>query len=338
MNRFVAGCLLVVALAAAAQAGGMPSIAPDALGAPGATLVLEGLVSDDTRTTGLALANLAASAAQCTVSLLSADGTVLGAASTVALAPRSHRYLGDVFAGLQEVTGARAAVSCDQPFYAFAVIPDRATGEVAVVDPTPLRAKISIAPCSAGSRAVCFDATGVVHRPTAATPVKRVAFAVPPGTYGRVKMSLDVTVGPWYAPDPDGKHLIYWFVLNRNFDMLGMLYFRGPNAYTALARYGIGLTHPQKIKLVKPFKAVPGHTYRCENDLDMAGGVINITVTDKSTGEVMRLRGAANVRQLTTKLGDRFFIDMAFRENKVPDEVPSFDWTYRDIHIEAYPK
>jgi len=340
MKRFATLCLLL-ACAAAAYAGTqgrieLPPISRDAVSAPGAALVMEGLVTDGTRTTGLALANLAGAAARCGVSLTAADGTALGGLAAT-IAPRSHRYVVDVFAKLGDVAGARAAVSCDQPFYAFAVIPDRATGNVAVVDPVSAPVKLSVGPCSAGSRAVCFDAPGVVHQPTEATPVKRVAFAVPPGTYGRVKMSLDVTVGPWYAPDPAGKHLIYWFVLNRNFDMLGMLYFRGPGAYTALARYGIGLTHPQKIKLVKPFKGVPGHTYHCENDLDMTGGVINITVTDKGTGEVVRLRGVANVKQLPVKSGDRFLIDMGFPENVNPDEVPSFDWTYLDVHIEAIP-
>jgi hypothetical protein len=334
MKRFAGLCLLLAGVATTAYAA-TPSVSP---AAPGATLVLEGLVSSGARTTGLALANLDASAAQCTVSLTSAEGALLGQAAAVALAPRSHRYLDDVFAGFGELAGARAAVSCDRPFYAFGVIADQATGEVAVVDPTPSAVKISQGPCSPGSRSVCFDAPGVVHEPTEALPVKRVAFAVPAGVYGRVKMSLDLTVGPWYAPEPDGKHLVYWFVLNRNFDMLGMLYFRGPNAYTALARYGIGLTHPQKIKLVKPFKAIPGHTYHCENDLDMTAGVINITVTDKGTGEVVRLRGVANVKQLTVKSGDRFIIDMGFPENVNPDEVPSYDSIYRDIHIEAIPK
>lgn len=335
MKRFVSLCLLAACLAAAAHGerrADLPLIASDALGEPGRELILEGLAVEGSQAIGLALANLSGSAARCTVSLTDVDGTVLGEALTVSLAPRSHRYL-------DKIAGARAAVSCDQAFYAFAVIPDPATGTVRVIDPTVSPAeKISVGPCTAGSRVICFDAKGVVHQPTTAAPVKRVAFAVPPNTYGRIKMSLDVTVGPWYVPDPDGKHLVYWFVLNKNLDMLGMLYFRGPAAYTALSRYGVGLTHPKKIKLVKPFKAIPGRTYRCENDLDMATGVINITVTDKASGAVVRLRGNANVRQLVTKAGDRFIVDMAFPEGKVPDEVPAFGWTFRDLHIEATPK
>lgn len=334
MKRFISLSLLVTGLVAMTSHAGTLSESADL--APGRTLILEGLVSGGTRTTGLALANLAGSAAKCSVSLTDADGKILGEVS-VKLAPRSDRYLDDVLAGLS-VAHARAEVSCDRSFYAFAVIPDRETGGVDVVDPISLLAADAITPCTTGSRVVCFDAKGIVHQPTPSVPVKRVAFPLPASTYGRVKMSLDVTVGPWYKQDPDAKHLIYWFVLNKNYDMLGMLYFRGPNASTALSRYGIGLTHPQKIKLVKPFKATQGRTYRCENDLDMASGKITITVTDTTSGEKVTLTGRANVSQLTTKAGDKLIIDMAFPEGKTPDEVPSYNWMYKDVHVEAYPK
>lgn len=336
MKRFASLSLLVTGLAVPGMAGMTSHAGPVSDLAPGRTLILEGLASGGTRTTGLALANLADAAAKCSVSLMDADGKALGEVS-VTVAPRSDRYLGDVFKGLS-VAEARAEVSCDQSFYAFAVIPDRETGGVAVVDPISLLPAEAVTPCPAGSRVACFDAEGIVHEPTPAVPVKRVAFPLPANTYGRIKMSLDVTVGPFYKPDPDAKHLIYWFVLNKNIDMIGMLYFRGPDAYTALSRYGIGLTHPKKLKLVKPFKAVPGRTYRCENDLDMAKGTITITVTDTASGEKVVLSGRANVRQLTTKANDKLIVDMAFPEGKTPDEVPSYNWTYRDVHVEAYPK
>ena len=298
------------------------------------TVSLPGLLSDRSRTTDLTLVNLGKSVATCTVRLA-------GTADTFAVKPRSQRDLADVFSQVG-ATGVRtsevaeeAAVSCDQPFYAYARTTDGATGRVTVTAPVEAkRGNAGPRPCGTGI--LCFETKGVVHEPTAAKPVKRLAYGVPVGTWNRIRMSLDVTVGPWYAPDPDGKHLIYWFVLNKNFDMLGMLYFRGPDSYTTLARYGIHLTHPEKIKMVKGFKAVPGHTYRCENDLDMAAGTITITVTDKGTGEVTVLKGTANVPSLTTRQGDKFLIDMAFPEGKVPDEVPGFGWKYANVQIQAY--
>ena len=67
--------------------------------------------------------------------------------------------------------------------------------------------------------------------------MQRVQFPAPAGVATRLRLTLDVTVGPWYAPDPAGKTLIYWFVINRNFDMAGLLYFRGPDpAHPAWSR------------------------------------------------------------------------------------------------------
>ncbi|MEA2605174.1 MAG: hypothetical protein QOF89_6166 [Acidobacteriota bacterium] len=347
MKRALVPCLLVAGLVAAGAAYGgrtSPAPAPDSLKVARAhqTVSLPGLLSDRSRTTDLTLVNLAGSAATCTVRLMGTDGTAVAEASTFSLKPRSQRDLADVFSqvGAAGVREAAAAVSCDQPFYAYARITDGATGRVAVATPVDAGAAALSKRGNAGPRVCgtgyCFESKGVVHKPTPAQPVKRLAYGVPAGTWGRVTMSLDVTVGPWYAPDPDGKHLIYWFVVNRNVDMLGMLYFRGPDSSTALARYGIHLTHPQKIKLVKGFKAIPGHTYHCENDLDMAGGTFTITITDKGTGEVTTLKGAPNVTSLTTRQGDKLFIDMAFPEGKVPDEVPGFGWTYANVQIQTY--
>src|SRR5436305_300048 len=351
MNRVLVSCLLVAGISGSVAGGAAyagrtsPMSMPDRLtaGRANQTVSLPGLVSDASRTTDLNLVNLADAAATCTVSLVDADGTAIGQAATVALKPRSQRSLADVFSrlGASGVSEAQAAVSCSREFYAWAVIPDRATGRASVVKPVAMAVEDKRGggnsdgkPCGTGI--ICFERKGVVHKPTPENPVQRLAFTVPPGTYTRVKMGIDVTVGPWFTGQPDGKHLIYWFVLNKNFDMLGMLYFRGPDSYTALARYGIHLIHPDKIKLVKPFQAVPGHTYHCENDLDMAGGTITITVTDKATGQVTKLLGVPNVQLLTTKAKDKFLIDMAFPEDVVPDEVPAYGWTFANVQIQAY--
>ena len=266
----VVPCLLAAGLVAAgvAYAGrtSSPVPVPDALKVARAhqTVSLPGLVSGGSRTTDLTLVNLAGSAATCTVSLAGADGTA--SAGTFSVKPRSQRDLADVFSqvGAIGVREAEAAVRCDRPFYAYARITDGATGRVAVATPIDAEAAAlskrgNAGPRVCGTGIICFESKGVVHKPTPAKPVKRLAFGVPVGTWGRVRMSLDVSVGPWYVPDPDGKHLIYWFVLKRNVDMLGMLYFRGPDSYTALARYGIHLTHPEKIKMVKGFRAAGPH-------------------------------------------------------------------------------
>jgi hypothetical protein len=239
------------------------------------------------------------------------------------------------------VSEARVAVSCNREFYAFALLGDAASGELAVVEASAsgesaLTVPGGEPPCPTG--ATCLSAKGVVLSPTPGQPEARVSFTPPVGAASRLLLSVDVTVGPWYPADPDGKHLVYWFVINKNRDMLGMLYFRGPTAYSALARHGIGLSHSQKPKIVTPFQGVPGRTYRVVNDYDMGRGVLTITVTDLLTGDVMAtLTGTPNVSKVTFKATDRLLVDMGFEEGVTPDEVPSYGWTYSDVRVEVYP-
>jgi hypothetical protein len=330
-------------LAGKGQAGALgvalPVVTSENLVAAGGSLTLQGLTATATRSTHLMLANVSKYAAQCTLSLAAADGTALGAATTVTLPPVSSSYRADVL-GAVVLSDARATVSCTRDFFAYALLTDSATGEVAVVEPSGSgESSLSVpgAEPECPVNATCFKASGVVHRPTTTTPVGRLTFAAPAGAFTRLRLTLDVTVGAWYPKDPDGKHLIFWFVINRNQDMPGMLYFRGPAAYTALARHGIATKHADKIKIVKPFQAIPGRTYRVVNDYDMGKGKYTVTITDLASGQLMQtLEGNPNVTKVTLKAGDRFLLDMGFPEGAIPDEVPTFGWTYSDVVVEAY--
>jgi hypothetical protein len=338
-----------------AGAGGLgvdlPLITSSTVTKANGRLSVQGLVSDASRTADLALVNLATTGSQCTVSLVRSDGSALAAAATLSMNPLSHRYFANVLSGLVDASGvadARAQVSCTQDFYAYGVLKNSATGELALIQPaasgdSTLGTPGSTPPPSGGgcgsTGVVCFDAKGIVHQPTPINPVGRLTFAFPQATYTRFKMSMDVTAGFWYAPEPEGKVLIYWFVIDKNLDMPGTLYFRGPGpgGYNALARHGIGLSTPQKAKVVKHFQAEPGHTYHVENDYDMGRGVFTATVTDKATGQVgVVLTGNTNVHLYASRPGQHFIIDMGFHENAVPDEVPDYNWVYQNVHIEAY--
>ncbi len=189
------------------------------------------------------------------------------------------------------------------------------------------------------SGALCFDAPGLVHTPVPppGKPVGRVVFPARAGVAKRLRLTMNVTVGNWFPQEKDGKHLIYWFVVSKNLDMPGLLYFRGPSKNQAFARHGVGLTHPQKIKVIKPFAAQVGRTYKVENDYDMAGGTYLVKVTDVATGKVeVTLRGKPNLTSYTIKPNAKFIVDMGFYPGLVETEVPSYDWKYSDIHVEAY--
>ena len=311
--------------------------------AGGQTLSLRGLFASESIAANLALVNLAKSDNRCTLALATGDGASLAPVMSLTLRAGERRPFLDAFEGkVSRLTETRATVSCDRDFSAYALLADADTGRLDVVTPEEsldggLALPAKVETCPAG--AVCFDTPGIVHipAPPPGAPVGRVAFPAPAGAAKRLRLSIDVTVADWNAKLPRGKHLIYWFVIDKNLDMPGLLYFLGPGRDQAFGRHGIGLTHPKKIKIIKPFKAIVGHTYHVDNDYDMAGNKYTITITDMTTGQVkVTLSSRPNVKSYTVKTGAKFLVDMGFYPDKEPNEVASYGWKYANVHVEAY--
>jgi hypothetical protein len=291
--------------------------------------------------TNLRVINLGHAAARCTASAFAPTGKALAVVHLDEQAPLSLRSFDDALALLGEEEGRnrRIQVTCDQPFYVYSTVTDSEGGAI-FLTPSQKGDSALRVPGASGCppEAVCLAAEGLVHEPTPANPVGRVTFDTPPGTFHRIRLQMDVTVGDWYPNGPRGKHLIYWFVIDRNIDMPGMLFFRGPSSNIALVRHGIQLTHPEKGHITAPFAAQVGHTYHVDNDYDMGAGRYTVTITDSATGQVAAsLADVPNVGQFTFQPGTPFLVDMGFPEGVIPDEVPSFGWRYEDVQVEVYP-
>ncbi|MGE5233621.1 MAG: hypothetical protein ACM3OB_05880 [Acidobacteriota bacterium] len=318
------------------------------------TIGLLGLLYAGTRTTDMTLVNLGQTASQCGIVLLKADGTPMTSV-TISMLPLSHRSFPNVLSGYvpagTSISDVAALVSCDQNFFAYAQIDDSATGELVYVGPAA-QGTSTLAPpgstpppppsgCTPGSGVTCFDTSGLVFSATTGSPVGRKTYTAPQGIYGRIVFRVDVQPNSWFAADPTGKHLVYWFVLRRNFNMLGMLYFRGPGSggNIALARHGIGLTHPQKITVQRTFAGTLGHTYRCLEDYNAAAGTWTLSITDQTTGQlVTTLASVPNVSQVQIGPTDNpLTIDMGFPVVGNPDEVPGINWKWSNMHLELYP-
>jgi len=365
MSKAAVFCLLVTALGTAGAAHAatayaplppteddvavdLPVITSESMFRGGQTLSLQGLLASPSTATNLSFVNLAKTGNRCSLALTTSDGVPMGPVTTLTLQALENRPFLNVFERLVEAYGtteAQAAVSCTRDFYAFALLADGATGRIDVVTPVEKAESVSLPDaaedCPAG--ADCFDAPGIVHipgpPPGPPMPVGRVTFPAPAGTAKRFRLSLNVTVGPWFPEQPSGKHLIYWFVINKNPDMPGLLYFLGPDKNEAFARHGLKLKHPDKIKIIKPFAAQVGHTYHVDNDYDLARRVYTVTITDLDTGEVaVTLRGKPNLTTYTIKRNSNFLVDMGFFPDLVPGEVPSYGWEYADVHVELYRK
>jgi hypothetical protein len=367
MSRIVVPCLLIALLgapitafagsvdlphatlseaAAAVYESEAAAITADRAFAGGQTLSLSGLFASESTATHLALVNLAPRGNRCALTLTTLDGVRLGPVTTLTLAARENRPFVDLFEHLTAAyreTEASAAISCARAFSAFALVEDRAAGPLEVVSPVAAEQSLAIPAavedCPEG--ATCFDAPGLVFapEPPPGHPVGRVTFPAPIGIATRFRLSLDVTVGPWYPEQPSGKHLIYWFVIKANPDMPGMLYFRGPAKNQAMTVHGIMLKHAQKKRKIVPFVALKGHTYHVDNDYNMEAGTYVVTVTDKTTEEVaVTLLGTPNVSSYQILRNRKFIVDMGFYPDIVPIEVPSYGWKYADLHLEAFVK
>lgn len=115
----------------------IPVVTSENLTPANQSLTLQGLIAADTRTTDVTIVNLGRQVTECWVNLYRADGSTILANSEVKLKPLSHRYFVNVFSGLAAgITDARATVTCDKDFYAYALLANSATGEIAVVEPS----------------------------------------------------------------------------------------------------------------------------------------------------------------------------------------------------------
>src|SRR5947199_114900 len=178
----------------------------------GQTVALRGLFASDAVAANLALVNRSQATNRCTLALATADGVGLGPVISLTLGPGETRPFVDAFRGrVSDLTETRAAVSCQQAFYAYAQVADGDTGRLDVVAPEPSAEALTLAkddvPCPATS---CFDAPGIdpTPQPPPGLPVGRVSFPAPSITAKRLRLTIDVKVGDWFPDDPSGKHLI----------------------------------------------------------------------------------------------------------------------------------
>lgn len=311
----------------------LPVITSDNLIRAGGTAALQGLASGSGRNTDVTLVNLGQTASQCTVTLTRADGSVIGA-PVVPMKPLSVRTFPNLFTDTN--SEVRASATCNREFYIFALLTDAATGELSYVGPSGSGESLLSVPgqgivCPPG--AACFDARGVVHAPTTlANAVKRVNFTPVPGTYKKIRLTMDVTVGNWSTVDPTAIHMIFWLVKDKNFNMFGFASLRGPGGDQAVLRHGIGLTHPQKFRITQPFTAEKGKTYHFDYVYDTTASLVDLAISENGT-VLQHLTGAPNVNSFGFNSGENIVIDMGFPGTN-PDEGPSFGWIYRDLHVE----
>jgi hypothetical protein len=101
----------------------LPLIGSENLLAKDVTVFLQGLIKSANRTSGVGIVNLAQTASQCSLTFRQANGTPIGSAALVTVAPLSMRFFSDALGvlGQTALSDARVQVSCNTSYYPFAV-------------------------------------------------------------------------------------------------------------------------------------------------------------------------------------------------------------------------
>jgi hypothetical protein len=185
--------------------------------AAGATAYLEDLRRVPDLTSNVEIVNLGSAAASCQIRLIDSEGVALLPALAAAVPAQGHAVAKDVIAAAhaQEMLGAEARVSCDEPFYAYATYVPADFHGFRLIQP------LAQPPAVAG-KTVVVDRPGPFFTPTTAASYLDLPLPLVPGVaYRRVTVDFDMTIkkfGPVFdsilglvhAGGPRFHHTLYY--------------------------------------------------------------------------------------------------------------------------------
>jgi hypothetical protein len=208
----------------------VPLISSDNLFDAGKTAVLLGLRRDNTRGdyTNLGIVNLGKQAAQCQTKFFRADGSQIATTSTLTFKPLSLRSFADAFSLLGELQAAdaRAQVTCDQPFYAYATLYTAAISQMLFITPAPSGSSTLTGPGDStgggsggggggggtgGGSTTLFSAAGTFHTASPGNEKKTFKITLANAvSLRKMVIDMDVVPGPWNRAKSPGNHAILW--------------------------------------------------------------------------------------------------------------------------------
>ncbi len=180
--------------------------------------------------------------------------------------------------------------------------------------------------------ATCFKESGVFHSPTPSNKVKRLSYQVPSGDYTYVKAELDVRISQWANNNNKGAHNIFWFVKNRNFDMLGYVNVNGPSKNRIFNRHGFQQTQGDKARMSTGLALQENSEYHFTYIYDTTNNNIELIVEDSNGTEVAHLYGQPNVPSISMNASDKFVLDFGFAGIN-PNEPPTYGWKYKNLSL-----
>ena len=324
----------------------VPVISSDNALAAGSTAHLQGLFRDTSGSyTDLGIVNLSTQAAACDVSVFRADGTQLGGTARVAVQPLSLRHFGDALLtlGAASIADARAQISCDRLFFAFAPLFTASRTLLTFVTPSASGASTLAGPAGPGPApgAIVFERTGQVHAPAAGQETRTINVPVAqPLALRRFIVEWDVVPGPWTATRPDGNHNLIWIHRGKyRSNTLANVNTFGPPRSGIKNTQNVDMAAKAVTMQEVPLTLQQGVLYHLRYVYDAETNRITLTVTSGgATVATLEMNGSA-INKTITVPATGLFVQFGHTAAQAAGgiEFPTYGWVYSNLRIEMTP-
>ncbi|MEA2604333.1 MAG: hypothetical protein QOF89_5325 [Acidobacteriota bacterium] len=305
----------------------------------GAVSYLNGLDPDASR---LGLVNLAERSAVCLVDLLRADGSATGARATIDVPALAQKQLdGDALGLSSDAEAASAQITCDAPFYAYAVTVDPRTSEVAIATPEAgIQAKAKAKTPVASKASVVFTASGLLHEPTPQKEKGIVRVPVPRAlNLSRMVIDWDVTPGAWSTKNSAGVHALLWMHRGRfRSNTVANVNFLGPGANRFRNNQNLDLPALSNTNGGTSMTLEKGSTYHFRYVYNAIAQTVEVTASlNGRVLRTLRMGGTASKHTITIP-ATGLVTEFGHYSFQLGPEVATLGWRYSNLRVEMIQK
>jgi hypothetical protein len=325
----------------------------------GKTAVLLGLRRDNTHGdyTNLGVVNLAKQASQCEIKLFRADGSQIAATAAVTFKPLSMRFFPDAFQLLGELDAAdaRAEVSCNQPFYAYATLYTALSSQMLFVTPAPSGSSTLPGPGDngnsggggdgsgggggSGGTTTIFTASGTFHTAAPGNEKKTFNITLPaPLSLRRMVIDMDVTPGPWNRAKTPGNHAILWLYRGKfRSNTIANVNAFSPPKLSFKAAQNLELPPGGTTQDEQGFSWVQGQRYHLKYTYDAEHGTVTAVLSSGGTTLKTLSFSSTAPNGVLDVPATGLTAEFGHYANQEGPEVASYGWSYANLQITGVP-
>jgi hypothetical protein len=183
---------------------------------------------------------------------------------------------------------------------------------------------------------VIFRLDGDFFTPSSGNEIKTWDIPVPNDrAFKKVVVELDVTLGRWWANNPDGVHNLFWFTRQGTWrsNTIGYVNLFGPGQNKLKQMTNLELAKGQAQSMTAAFTAQNGHTYHITYTYDCLAGHITTVLMEGGTQKAF-VQMKATASEIKTKGG---FYQLWIGLHEKYNESPTVGWTYSNLYIKLDP-